>query len=208
MNKFEKRLLVLRQQLIGAQMFDALAAMEFGASHHQGTRKDLVTPEFDHQICIALYALTLPLNRFREEIIAAIMLHDCREDKDITDGEVIAIFSEYTKARLIADAVDAVTKTFRGVKRDQKELFARMAEDPIASIVKGCDRISNLQTMQGVFTIEKQKIYISEVHDLFFPMLKAARRNFPFNVAAYENIKFVLLSQIELIEAVIAATEK
>jgi hypothetical protein len=65
----------------------------------------------------------------------------------------------------------------------------------------------NLQTMVGVFTFEKQKTYIVEVRVLFLPMLKAARRNFPQQVLAYENIKHVLLSQIELIEAMHVAVE-
>ncbi len=201
MNKFEKQLLVLRQQLIGARMFDALVAMEFARSHHTGTRKDGVTPEFSHQIQIALYALTLPDLRYREEVMATIFLHDVREDMGITDGEIVALFPDPIRARRIADAVEAMTKTFRGEKRDEVALFASMAANPIASIAKGCDRIHNLQSMPGVFTPEKQRRYIEEVHDFFFPMLKTARRAFPFQVMAYENIKFVLRSQIELIEA-------
>ena len=66
---------------------------------------------------------------------------------------------------------------------------------------------ANLQSMVGVFKLEKQKEYIREVHDLFFPMLKKARRLFPHQVNAYENIKHILESQIQLIEAVHAATD-
>ncbi|PZR54616.1 MAG: hypothetical protein DI537_54860 [Stutzerimonas stutzeri] len=207
MNKFEKKMLVLRSQLIGAQMFDALAAMEFAARHHTGKRKG-GDPEFDHQVSIALYALTLPFLRYREEVIATIFLHDVREDYGVTDGEIVALFVDADKARRIADAVDAMTKTFRGEKRDEQELFERMARDPIASIAKGCDRIHNLQTMVGVFTVEKMISYIAEAKELFFPMLKKARRLHPSQVTAYENIKFVLTSQIELIEAVIATSKQ
>lgn len=203
MNQFEKRKLVLRQQLIGAKMFDALIAMEFADSHHNGLRKDGITPEFDHQISIALYALTLPTILYPEETMATIMLHDVREDKDITELEILSLFSNTDKARRIADAVDAMTKVVRGVKRDEVELFAEMADDPVASIAKGCDRIHNLQSMVGVFSKEKQAQYIEEAKTLFLPMLKTARRNFPFQVTAYENIKFVLKSQMELISAVL-----
>ena len=201
MNKFEKRKMVLRQQLIGAQMFDGLTAMEYAATHHTGLRKDQFTPEFDHQISIALYAMTLSNLRYREEVIAAIMLHDVREDADITDLEIYNLFPEEEKARRIANAVDAMTKTFRGVKREEIKLFESMARDPIASIAKGCDRIHNLQSMIGVFSQEKQRQYIEEVRTLFLPMLKSARRLHPYQVTAYENIKFVLMSQIELITA-------
>ena len=206
MNKFEKRKMVLRQQLIGAGFFDALVAMEFAAKYHTGTRKDGVTPEFDHQISIALYALTLPTLRYLEEVIATIFLHDVREDYDITHAEIVALFSDPAKAERIAQAVDRMTKVVRGVKRDEAELFALMADDPIASIAKGCDRMHNLQSMVGVFTREKQGSYIAEAKVLFLPMLKRARRNFPYQVRAYENIKFVLTSQMELIESALKAS--
>ncbi len=205
LTKFNKDKLVLRQQLIGAGFFDALVAMEFADKFHSGLRKDGVTPEFQHQVSIALYALTLPLLRFPEEVIATIMLHDVREDFSVSHGDILALFGDAVKAERIAQAVDRMTKTFRGVKRSETELFALMADDPIASIAKGCDRIHNLQSMIGVFSLPKQTQYIGEARDLFLPMLKTARRNFPYQVRAYENIKFVLTSQMELIEASLAA---
>lgn len=61
--------------------------------------------------------------------------------------------------------------------------------------------------MVGVFKLEKLKEYIREVYELFFPMLKKARRLFPHQVNAYENIKHILESRIQLIEAVHKATE-
>lgn len=199
MNKFDKRRMTLRQQLIGARMYNALVAMEFAGQHHVGFRKDQVTPEFDHQISIALYAMTLPDIRYREEVIATIMLHDVREDYDITDAEIRALFVDKEFANRVANAVESMTKEWRGVRKDEAKVFEAIANDEIASIAKGCDRVNNIQSMLGVFTIEKQKEYVGEVDALFLPMLKIARRAFPHQVLAYENIKFVLKSQIELI---------
>lgn len=54
--------------------------------------------------------------------------------------------------------------------------------------------------MLGVFTVEKQKKYVQEVIDLFFPMLKKARRLFPHQVNAYELLKFTLHMQMDLIK--------
>ena len=206
--KFQKKLLTLRNQLIGARYHHALAALEFAIRFHTGTRKDGVTPEFQHQVEIALFALTLPDLMHRQEVIATIILHDVREDYDITDREIRDLFFQDADfASRVAQAVENMTKVFRGVKKDEQALFDAMAQDPIASIAKGCDRMHNLQTMVGVFKIEKQKAYIQEVHDLFLPMLKKARRLFPHQVNAYENIKHVLTSQIELIQAVHQAIE-
>lgn len=207
MTKFEKKLLTLRQQLVGARYHHALAALEFALRYHTGTRKDGVTPEFQHQVEIALFALTLPDLMYREEVIATIMLHDVREDYGVSDGEVRGLFfKDPGFAARVARAVENMTKEFRGVKKDEKALFDLMSQDPIASIAKGCDRMHNLQSMVGVFKLEKQKEYIKEVFDLFLPMLKKARRLFPHQVNAYENIKHILTSQIELIEAVHAAS--
>ena len=208
MNKFQKKLLTLRNQLIGARYHHALAALEFAMKYHTGTRKDGVTPEFQHQVEIALYAMTLPDLMHRQEVIATILLHDVREDYGITDSEIADLFFEDPEfAKRVCAAVWNMTKEFRGHKRNEQELFDAMAQDPIASIAKGCDRMHNLQTMVGVFKLEKQKEYIEEVFKLFLPMLKTARRLFPHQVNAYENIKHVLTSQIELIQAVHSAME-
>jgi (p)ppGpp synthase/HD superfamily hydrolase len=208
MNKFEKKLLTLRQQFVGARYHHALAALEFAHRFHTGLRKDGVTPEFQHQIEIALFALTLPDLMFREEVIATILLHDVREDYDITDREIRDLFFQDSEFAIrVARAVENMTKVFRGVKKNEAALFDAMGQDPIASIAKGCDRMHNLQSMVGVFKLAKQKAYIQEVHDLFLPMLKKARRLFPHQVNAYENIKHILQSQIQLIEAVHDATD-
>lgn len=200
--KFKKRILVLRQNLIGRRYFNALSAMEFASRFHTGIRKDKVTPEFDHQVNIALFALTLPDIMFPEELIATIMLHDVREDYNVSDSEIRNIFNDSKFATRVDDSVENMTKTYRGQNKDIEILFDKISKDPIASIAKLCDRIHNLQSMVGVFTIEKQRQYISETENLFFPMLKKARRNFSHQVMAYENCKWMLRNQIQLIEAI------
>lgn len=207
--RYNKKLLVLRSMLIGAGFTEALAALEFGRAVHCGFRKDGVSREFSHQVEIALYALTLPITdqRFREMLIAVICLHDTREDFGHSDAEIRAIFQCAVFAAAVAKAVDAMTKKFRGVEISADQVFAAIAADELASIAKGCDRIHNLQSMVGVFGIEKQKSYIAEVRIRFLPMLKTARRLFPRHSMAYENIKHVMLSQIELVEAMHQAVE-
>ena len=50
--------------------------------------------------------------------------------------------------------------------------------------------------------------YISECEKHILPMLKEARRIFPEQEPAYENIKLVLMSQIELINVSLDAIEQ
>jgi len=208
MTKFQKKLMTLRQQLIGAKYHHALSALEFAIRYHTGVRKDGETPEFQHQVEIALFALTLPDLMYRQEVIATIMLHDVREDYGVSDGEIRQLFfNDAQFADRVARAVHNMTKEFRGERRDDAELFQIMAHDAISSIAKGCDRVHNLGSMLGVFTVEKQKAYVQEALDLFLPMLKTARRLFPHQVNAYENIKFVLNMQISLIRHTWPSTE-
>lgn len=203
----EKKLLVLRTALVHRSFFNAARALEFARKYHKGMRKDGITPEFDHQLSIALYALTLPNLINPEAVIAAILLHDVSEDYSVSPVELRGIFTDKAFANEVAHSVDCVTKKFRGIVRDEDALFEMMAEDPHASIVKPADRMHNLQTMVGVFSIEKQVGYIDFAEKRVLPMVKKARKNFPEQAMAYENMKHVILSQISLIRAMHAAVK-
>jgi len=198
-----KREISLRYWLQGAKYHTALKAMDFGAGYHSGVRKDGITPEFDHQISIAHYVRTLLDSlEYPEETLSTVFLHDVREDFGVAYEEIETKFGSK-----VAVAVDAMTKVFRGTKKDEKAVFEQIANDPIASIAKGADRIHNFGSMVGVFKIEKQKDYIKEGEDLFLPMLKVARRIHVRQEPAYENIKTMLTSQIALIKSIHNAKE-
>ncbi len=53
----------------------------------------------------------------------------------------------------------------------------------------------------------KEPEYIQETETYILPALKEARRQFPKQEPAYENIQHVLVSQIELLQAVHRAQE-
>lgn len=204
MEKFQKREISLRYWLLGRGYTNAVKAMEFGQAYHTGFRKDGVTPEFDHQISIAQYVRTMISGLSHpEETLCTVFLHDVREDFDVSDGEIRSEFGDQ-----VADAVETMTKKFRGVSKRSEDVFASIAANSIASVAKGADRIHNHQTMVGVFSDEKQRKYMEETKAYFFPMLKAARRKFVEQEPVYENIKHMLVSQIELIQAIHEAKER
>ena len=192
MTSYEKLTVSLRYYLLGKGYYRSLEALEFGPKHHTGTRKDGVTPEFQHQIEIAHYIRTLePSLQYPDETIAATLLHDVKEDY----GVLLRYLRELC-GDMVAEAVDLLDKN----GKTSAVYFSGIAKNPIASIVKGGDRMHNIQSMVGVFSPEKQVRYVAEVHDYFLPMLKTARRNFPRQELAYENIKHIILSQLEFIE--------
>ena len=199
---FTKREIALRYWLLGRQYHRAVKAMAFNQALFTGKRKDGFTPEFDHHISQAQYLRTLPDLLFPEETFCTIFFHDTPEDKDVSIDEIFNLYRNSPEfAKRLSDATWRMTKTYRGVKRDEQDLFDEMARCPIASIAKGCDRIHNIQSMVGVFTREKQDAYMEEVERLFLPMLKKAEQNFPEQEAAYQNIRTVLKNQLALIRA-------
>lgn len=201
MDDYGKQRLALRYWLLGRGFTDASRAMDFAEAYHCGTRKDGLTAEFSHQVAIVAYLRTLlPHLLHPEETLSAAFLHDIREDYDVADEEVRTRFGTR-----VADAVDAVTKTFRGARRDDGELFDRIGRDPIASILKLADRGHNQNSMVGVFSPAKMTEYVTETQVLFLPMIKRARRAFPEQEPAYENAKHLLVSQANLVRAITAA---
>lgn len=197
-----KREIACRYWLLGRGYYNAARSMAYNKKLFAGTRKDGITPEFDHHVCQVQYVRTLPDLLFPEETICTIFFHDTPEDKGISPEEIARMFpkdQEFSKR--VSDPVWRMTKKWRGEKRCEKALFEEMARCPISSIAKGCDRIHNVQTMVGVFTFEKQRAYLEEVDRLFLPMLKEAECNFPEQEAAYKNIRTVLRNQSALIRA-------
>ncbi|MBC8427352.1 MAG: HD domain-containing protein [Proteobacteria bacterium] len=194
-NSYKKLIVSMRYWLLGRNYTRAVDAMELALEHHIGLRKDEVTPEFQHQLEIAHFIRTLPLENNMENCLIVAFLHDLPEDYDYSLEKIREQFG--TSVR---DAVWLVTKEYEGMKKDNKKYYEQIAENGIASIVKGVDRIHNIQSMQGVFTETKQKLYIQEVKDHMCLMLKVARRKFPIYEPAYENIKYVLSWQIQLIK--------
>jgi len=202
-DRHKKQLSVMRGWLEGKGYYIAAEALELVRELEQGTRKDGETPKFHHQLSVARLISTLePHLLYPEETITAAFLHDLLEDhgKTWTQGMVEAQFG-----KVIADAVWMLSKKTAGVTKDHDRYFDGMGACPIASVVKLADRAHNLHTMDGVFTREKQAAYVAEVGQWFHPMIKRARRKFPRQYPAYENLKLFLLSQSRLINQIHAA---
>lgn len=190
---YEKLRLTVRYWLLGRGYVTALKAMEFAASHHTGLRKD-GSPEFSHQVWQVAYARTLVDQMlYPEETLATIFLHDVVEDYPVDLKEIESLFG-----KLICGGTDRMSKIVGGVKKSPEGYFSEMALCPIASIAKGVDRTHNHHTMKNAFSAVKQEDYLGETEADILPMLKAARRTFPEQEPVYENIKHMLISQIEL----------
>lgn len=201
----DKAVLTMRYRLLGAAQenpawLKAVQALEFARAAHLGmTRDDKVTPYIVHPVQVALYALTLRGSLlYPVETIAACLLHDVIEDCHISYEQLKETFGEQVGRAVLAVSKPRVPQ---GHTLDKALHFGGMAECPIASIVKGCDRGNNQGSLSGQ-TPGRQMRKVEETEAYVLPMLKTARRRFPQQELAYENIKLLLRNQIELVRAV------
>lgn len=185
--RFDKLKISLKYYLLSKNYMNALRAFTLAKKYHSGMRKDGVTPEFQHQLDICHYLLTLKWIENEEDVLCAALLHDIREDYEIENSEILNTFWAN-----VAIAVECLTKKFKGDSKSYKNYFSQIANNPIASLVKGVDRINNINSMIWVFTSEKQLDYVRLVSQYFLPMLKEARENFPEQTYAYQNIETIL----------------
>ena len=197
--RFSKLRISLRYWMLGQCETDRswlipLKALDFAERYHCGTRKDGFSPEFLHQLEIAQHLRTLRAVIGQPSLVIAVaLLHDVCEDYNIGFEEIEAVFGKDC-----AQAVQLLTKKHRGTKKPLEQYFDDIATCPVASVVKLADRIHNLSSMVGVFTPEKQLAYCQEASTYFLNLLKTAKRSFPEQEAAYENLKSTLMLQIKL----------
>ena len=193
---YDKLRTAMRYWLLGRDWHLALKAMELGLQHHTGERKN-GSPEFSHQIFQAQFARTLPGMMYPEETLAVIFLHDIYEDHDVPISLIHAEFGE-----LVGTGVDLMSdKDAQGREKPLEAYFAAMVESPVASLAKGIDRIHNFQSMVGVFDHDKQVRYMDEAREHILPMMKAARKRYTQQEPCYQITKHVLLTQMDLIQA-------
>lgn len=204
MEKFVKNKLAVRYWLQGAMAVNSAytvvnTAFNYSDSKTFGTRKDNVTPSFNHQLEVTLYLMTLHSGlRNPAHVYAGALLHDIKEDYGVTEEDLTEVVG-ITVARI----VNRISKVSEGRKfTNMQDYYDMMLSDPCSPVIKGADRINNQGTMVGTFSPEKQMEYVEETEKYILPMLKKARRIFPDQEPVFENIKLVLNNQISLVRAI------
>lgn len=193
----------IRYQLLGASRVDksfllALDALTYIEEITEGKfRADGETPELFHPLSVTALLMTFqPCLMYPAESFAASLLHDAVED--------LGVSVEYVRERFgprVSHAVRRVSKVIHGVKAESLEQhFQEMPDCPIGTVLKGCDRGVNLSTMRiKEFNAERQLRQADETEKYILPMLKTARLRFPQQEPAYENLKFLLTTQVRML---------
>ena len=200
--QFQREKTALKYFLIGRGYHLALKALGFVERYNVGLRKDGKTPGLHHEVQIALSVSQVKDVSEEELCIVVSLLHDVQEDHQIPSEDIEREFG-----KVVREAVWKLTKKYAGTIKNKKDYIEAIALCPIASIVKGLDRVNNLQSMIEVFTIEKITDYTNEADNIFLPMLKKAGKLFPEQQAAYHAISQQMKHAIAFARAYVRLSE-
>ena len=157
-------------------LFDAFT---FADSAHKGQLRKSGEPYIIHPLAVAEIVADLELDV--DSVIAA-LLHDCIEDTQATHQDIAKKFGEP-----VAALVEGVTKLTRvqwtSKEEEQSEnlrkMFMAMAQDIRVILIKVCDRLHNMRTMedqsprkQREKSLETMEIYAPIAHRLGMQKLK------------------------------------
>lgn len=200
---------------------DVIKAYRLAEETHTGFRKDGITPILQHQLSICLYLKTISAY-FNDpiEVFVLALLHDVYEDHPEKIQTLYEDFPEYyEKVKTLSkktflqqkDGVVLPLEDFGMIKgaeiveigKEYPTYFKEIFQAPSCSLVKLTDRLHNSATMIGVFSKEKMLSYVQEIEVYFLPSLKNARKLYPFQRNAYENLKSVLLIQLETVKGLL-----
>jgi len=158
------------------RLFDAFS---YADSSHQGQLRKSGEPYIIHPLAVAEIVADLELDL--DSVIAA-LLHDCIEDTHATHQDISKRFGEP-----VAQLVEGVTKLTRvnwtSKEEEQSEnlrkMFMAMAQDIRVILIKICDRLHNMRTMeyqspkkQKEKSLETMEIYAPIAHRLGMQKLK------------------------------------
>ena len=167
--RYEKLEKHIREANPAADTARIRAAFEYANEHHGDQLRKSGEPYIIHPIAVAEIVNELDLDQ--DSIIAA-LLHDCIEDTDSTHDDIARLFSPD-----VADLVEGVTKLTRmqyTSREDEqmenlRKMFMAMAKDVRVILIKLCDRLHNMRTLQYQSTT-KQKEKALETMEVYAPI--------------------------------------
>lgn len=192
-------------------------AYDFTQKAHEGHVRKNGEPYFNHLFATAKNIAELGMSA---TTIAAGFLHDSIEDVNVTADEIKKEFGDE-----ILFLVEGVTKLgkikYQGATRyneSLRKLFIAMSQDIRVLIIKLCDRLHNMETLQFV-SKEKQLRIAKETLEIYAPIayrlgIKKLQRNLEDLAFSYvypadfEEIKKILKNKKEEVEKHLEDFEK
>ena len=173
MESIETRYQALEQQVLqrnpNADVKRLRTAFDYANAHHGPQLRKSGEPYITHPLAVAEIVNELDLDL--DSIIAA-LLHDCIEDTDASHDDISKLFGS-----TVADLVEGVTKLTRmqytSKEEEQMEnlrkMFMAMAQDVRVILIKLCDRLHNMRTLQYQ-SEKKQREKALETMEIYAPI--------------------------------------
>ncbi len=164
-------------------------ACEFAKKAHEGSFRKSGEPYYTHVFATGYNLATL---RMDPDTIAAGIMHDVLEDTQVTEEEMQKEFD-----KRIVTLVQGVTKLgklrYSGVERHVESLrkfFIAMADDIRVVVIKLCDRLHNIQTLEFVSPEKQKRIALEtlEIHARLADRLGMGRLKAQLEDAAFPYV--------------------
>lgn len=164
-------------------------ACEFAKNAHDGQLRKSGEPYYNHVFATGYNLATL---RMDADTIAAGIMHDVLEDTSVTNEEMTKEFGEH-----ITKLVEGVTKLgklrYSGAERHVESLrkfFIAMADDIRVVVIKLCDRLHNIETLQYVSPDKQKRIALEtlEIHARLADRLGMGRLKAQLEDAAFPYV--------------------
>lgn len=165
------------------------SACIFAEKAHTGQLRKSGEPYYNH---VFATGVNLAMLKMDADTIAAGIMHDVLEDTPVTNEEMIAEFGEH-----ITKLVEGVTKLgklrYTGVERHVESLrkfFIAMSDDIRVVVIKLCDRLHNIQTLQYVSPEKQKRIALEtlEIHARLADRLGMGRLKAQLEDAAFPYV--------------------
>lgn len=181
---------------------NTLIALKLATKLHAGQKRKGGQPYIIHPLEITLRII---YSETDDDITcAASLLHDVIEDNEEIyncNGEVL--ISEYGIDPEVVRIVRLLSKPkdYKITDPGEKKYYKGIKSDIRASNIKLHDRTDNLSTIE-VFKLEKMMSYVNETKELVYPLL-VLKNYYPEYSKAFTNVKYLLRSNCEVIEAIL-----
>ncbi len=164
-------------------------ACEFAKRAHEGQLRKSGEPYYNH---VFATGINLAILKMDVDTIAAGIMHDVLEDTPVTNEEMTKEFGDH-----ITKLVEGVTKLgklrYSGAERHVESLrkfFVAMADDIRVVVIKLCDRLHNIETLQYVSPEKQKRIALEtlEIHARLADRLGMGRLKAQLEDAAFPYV--------------------
>lgn len=201
LENWEEIYISIKATAIAREMKNTCIALSVANRHHDGQFRKGGEPYIIHPLTVCKHLINLGI--YDDHICAASLLHDVKEDNDLTDEQTHNLFeNEYQLDKEVADIVIILSKdkNYKKTDPDENLYYERIKKDKRALIIKISDRANNLSTIDA-FTKEKMIKYVDETKRLVYDICKYGKSYYPEFSNAITIMKYQIQSICETIEA-------